>query len=308
MTGHAAARVDEDGKEAVMGCVSCAGSLVDGAAVTLELKEPGTIPVEADSISPDRFFGLEAPEIAALPAFYGRRKVTLGDLFHIEGTGGESITVRGDLSAVKKIGYGMTRGRIVVEGSAGQHLGAFMKGGEILVRGDAGDWLGAQISGGRIVVEGAAGHYVGGAYSGEVRGARGGTIVVRGSAGKEAGGRMRRGLLVVLGDAGDFTGAGMIAGTVLVGGRAGRGAGAGMKRGTVVVFGEAPVLLPTFRYACTYRPVYLDVFLRRLRAWGLLGEGDLGGGNGDGEAVFRRYVGDMNTVGKGEILIRDQSQ
>ena len=79
-----------------------------------------------------------------------------------------------------------------------------------------------------------------------------------------------------------------------------------MKRGTVVAFGEAPALIPTFRYACTYRPVYLDVYLRRLREWGLLRDGDLEGADGGG--VFRRYVGDMNTVGKGEILIRDQSQ
>ncbi len=77
-------------------------------ASTLTRKESSTIPVEADSICPDRFLGLGQTQIAELPAFYGRRKVELGDLFEVDGAGADNITVRGDLKAVEKIGQGMS--------------------------------------------------------------------------------------------------------------------------------------------------------------------------------------------------------
>ena len=285
-----------------MGCIACAALVLDGAGVTLKRKESSPIPVEADAICPDRFVGRGQTEIAELPAYYGRRKVTLGDLFEVEGAGADNVTVSGDLKAVKKIGLGMSMGRLTVRGDVGPHLGAYMTGGEIVVEGAAGDWAGAHMSGGRIVVRGDAGHFVGGAYSGEPRGMRGGTIVVAGNAGREVGARLRRGLIVVLGDTGEFTGAGMLAGSVFVGGRLGGRPGAGMKRGTIVAFGEAPELLPTFRYACSYRPVFLQCYLRSLEASGLIESPGLP----DGE--LRRYVGDMNSGGRGEVLVRDQSQ
>jgi formylmethanofuran dehydrogenase subunit C len=281
-----------------MGCIACAALVLEGDGITLERKESGTIPVEADCICPDRFVGLGQTEIEALPVFYGRRQVKLGDLFTVEGAGADNITVRGDLKAVKKIGYGMTFGRITVTGDTGPHVGAFMKGGEIVVEGSTGDWAGAHMSGGRVVIEGNAGHFTGAAYSGESKGMRGGTIIVKGSCGREVGGRMRRGLIVVLGDSGEFAGAGMLAGSVFVGGRLGGRPGAGMKRGTIVAFGEAPPMLPTFAYACTYRPVFVQAYLRAMRSSGSLEETAL---TAD---TFRRYVGDMNTGGKGEVLIR----
>ncbi len=285
-----------------MMCIACAAAALDRGGVTLTRKESSPIPVEADSVCPDRFAALGAADIARLPAFYGRRQVTLGDLFEIDGAGAGDITVLGDLTAVKKIGLGMSWGSITLDGPVGPHTGAFMTGGEILVRGDAGDWLGAHMGGGRIVVEGDAGHCVGAAYSGETRGMCGGEIVVRGNAGREAGARMRRGLVVVLGDTGEFAGARMLAGSVFVGGRLGRRPGAGMKRGTVVGFGAGPELLPTFRYACTYRPVFMRYYIRRLRESGLVDETELSG------EVFRRYVGDMTNGARGEVLLHAQPE
>lgn len=285
-----------------MGCLSCAALMMDRGGVTLYRKESSSIPVEADSICPDRFVGRGPADIATLPAFYGRRQVTLGDLFDVDGAGADNITVAGDLRHVKKIGYGMSMGRITVDGDVGPHLGAYMSGGEITVKGHAGDWAGAHMKGGRIVVEGNAGHFVGAAYSGETKGVTGGTIIVRGNVGREVGARMRRGLIVVLGDTGEFAGAHMIAGSILVFGRLGGRPGAGMKRGTIVALGDAPELLPTFRYACRFQPVFLRFYSRRLTEWGLWGESNLAGSD------FRRYVGDMNEVGRGEILVRDQPQ
>jgi formylmethanofuran dehydrogenase subunit C len=285
-----------------MGCIACAALVLDGAGLTLTRKESSSIPVEADSICPDRFAGLGQTQIAELPAYYGRRKVTLGDLFEVDGSGVDNVIVSGDLRAVKKIGQGMSMGHVTVTGDVGPHLGAYMSGGEIVVQGNAGDWMGAHMSGGRLVAEGNVGHFAGAAYSGEARGMTGGTIVVGGNAGREVGGRMRRGLIVVLGDTGEFAGAGMLAGSVFVRGRLGGRPGAGMKRGTIVAFGEAPELLPTFRYACSYRPVFLQCYLQSLETSGLILSPGLPGGE------FRRYVGDMNSGGRGEVLVRDQSQ
>jgi formylmethanofuran dehydrogenase subunit C len=289
-----------------VGCIACAVAAMLEHGVTLRRKESSTIPVEADSISPDRFTALGQSEIAALPAFYGRRQVTLGDLFDVDGAGGGDITVTGDLRSVKKIGYGMSTGRITVNGPVGPHVGAYMSGGEIRVAGDAGDWLGAHMNGGLIVVQGNAGNFTGGAYLGEKRGVAGGTIVVTGNVGREAGVRMRRGLIAVMGDTGEFAGAGMIAGTILVFGRLGGRPGAGMRRGTIVALGEVPDLLPTFRYSCTYEPVFLRCYAQFLG--GSLGEAGLVPDRRLMDGVFGRYVGDRNTVGRGEILVRDQPQ
>jgi formylmethanofuran dehydrogenase subunit C len=288
-----------------LGCISCAGLVKDLAGetdrVTLRLREPSTIPIEADAISPDRFVGRRRAEIEALPAFYGRRKVTLGDLFAVDGEDSEMIHLEGALSHVKKIGQGMSHGRITVQGDVGLHLGAHMRGGEILVEGNASDWVGPHMQGGRILIKGNAGHLVGAAYRGERRGMTGGLIVVQGNAGREIGAQMRRGLIVVAGNVGDFAGARMIAGSVFVFGRLGARAGAGMKRGSIVAFGDDAQLLPTFCYDCRFQPTYLRFYLLRLREWGLSIPDEYVNG------TYRRYHGDITALGKGEILIYDAS-
>ena len=127
----------------------------------------------------------------------------------------------------------------------------------------------------------------------------GGLIIVEGNAGNETGAVMRRGLIVVRGNVGDFAGAFMIAGSIVVFGRLGIRAGAGLLRGTVVAFRQ-PELLPTFRYDCTYSPHFLRILLQDLRRCGLSIHEDYIGGR------YRRYSGDFNRSGKGEILIYDQ--
>jgi formylmethanofuran dehydrogenase subunit C len=124
---------------------------------------------------------------------------------------------------------------------------------------------------------------------------RGGVILIDGPAGNEIGAAMRRGLIAV-GGAGDYPGVSLIAGSVFVFGPSGVRPGAGMKRGTLVFAGPAPELLRTFRFACTYEPVFLALYLQRLAAWGYKVP----------EALFRarwrRYPGDLVSLGKGEVL------
>jgi formylmethanofuran dehydrogenase subunit C len=267
--------------------------------ITLILREESNIPIEADAIRPDIFADKSCQEIEALPLYYGNKERKLGEIFEVRGERADCIKVIGDLRHVKKIGYGMKGGKIVIEGDVGMHSGATMEGGEIVVEGNASDWLGAEMRGGLIRVRGDAGNLIGAAYRGNKRGMNRGTIIVEGNAGNEVGGLMRRGLIVILGKARDFVGVHMIAGSIIVFGKIGEGPGAGMKRGTIVTFQE-PRILPTFRYDCTYSPAFLKVYLRTLRRYGIKIREDYITGS------YRRYNGDISELGKGEILIYER--
>lgn len=126
----------------------------------------------------------------------------------------------------------------------------------------------------------------------------GGVLVIDGNAGDEVGAQMRRGLVAVAGSVGDMAGHHLVAGTILIFGEMGARVGLGMRRGTMVAMGAAPVLLPTFSFACEYQPDFLRLYAARLeaehfpaltRAWEA--------------ATYRRYAGDHVEGGKGEILI-----
>jgi formylmethanofuran dehydrogenase subunit C len=125
---------------------------------------------------------------------------------------------------------------------------------------------------------------------------RGGEIIVHGNAGNEIGNGMRRGLVAVGGDSGDFTAVNMLAGTVVVLGRLGWRTGAGMKRGSVVSCRSAE-LLPTFSYACTYRPVLMRLLFGYLRERGLPVAHEQVVGR------YARWSGDAVETNRGEVLL-----
>ena len=259
------------------------------------------VPLEADVLTPARLAGLSALETAKLTVVHGNQSAELGEFFQVAGTWAGEVHLTGDLARVKLIGAGMTEGRIVVHGPAGMHLGAGMSGGEIVVEGDAGDWVGPEMTGGRIIVRGDAGHMVGAAYRGGRVGMRGGEILVFGSAGNEAGSGMRRGLVAIAGDSGDFTGVNLLAGTIVVFGQLGWRTGAGMRRGTIVSMKPAE-LLPTFSFACTYRPVILRLYLPYLRSLGLpVTESQVQG-------CYHRWCGDAIELNRGEILLLEADE
>ncbi|HLJ10054.1 MAG TPA: formylmethanofuran dehydrogenase subunit C [Planctomycetaceae bacterium] len=257
-----------------------------------------TIPIEADCLTPDRLAGKSVAEIARLPVQYGNARLPLAEFFRIEGDAADQrLVLEGDCSRVKWVGAGMRSGKLTIDGPIGMHAGAEMRGGSIEVQGCAGDWLGAEMRGGLIRVHKDAGHLVGGCYRGGRAGMRGGAILVEGSAGNEIGNAMRRGFIAVGGNAGDFTGVSMIAGSVLVFGKPGMRAGAGMKRGTIALFGDTPEVLPSFRFSCLYEPLFLDIYIRFLRAAGFSVREELIHG------MYRRFAGDLVALGKGEILV-----
>jgi formylmethanofuran dehydrogenase subunit C len=262
----------------------------------LKLTEYSSIPVEADSLRPDTVAGLTREQVLALPLHHGNRTQRVGDFFEVQGAGAHTLEIEGDLSRFKKLGLGMAGGRLVVRGGVGLHLGAEMRGGTIEVFGDAGDWAGAEMKGGLIHIHGNAGHRAGAVYRGSETGMRGGVILIDGNAGLEIGSFMRRGLIAVGGNAGDFVGAHMIAGSILVMGALGARAGACMRRGTLVTL--APLEpLPTFRDSGAYRFPFLKLFFDELGARGFRVP------ERTEQSLFQRYVGDMNEIGLGEILV-----
>lgn len=261
--------------------------------LTLTLKEPTAVPLEAECLSPDVLAPLALTETRALPVFLGKRQHRLEDHFTVEGSGSEEIEIRGDATKVKWIGRGMTRGRIRVVGNAGMHLGAFMTGGNIEVTGNASDWVGGEMSGGTIRIGGKAGGQLGCAYRGSMSGMSGGTILVEGSAGIELGMRMKRGLIAVRGPVRDFAGLQMKGGTIVLMSGAELRTGAWIQRGTIISL-KPLKLLPTFHHACDYNPVFLRLYAKHLATLGF----PLPSGG-----IYHRYAGDAAVPGKGEILV-----
>jgi formylmethanofuran dehydrogenase subunit C len=264
----------------------------------LSYRCPQSVPVEVEGITPDQLADKSLAQVERLPVMVGNRQVPLAELFAVTGDASDArLDLEGDLSGVHWIGAKMRGGEVQVHGDAGRHLGSEMSGGRIVVDGDAGDWVGAELKGGVIHVGGRAGHLVGAAYRGSRVGMTGGTILIRGSVGNELGHTMRRGLIAVGGDAGDLVGFNMLAGTIVVVGEAGIRPGAGMKRGTLAFLGRRPELLPTFRYACRYRPLALELVLRRLQELGFAIPAELRRQDVD------LYSGDLIAGGRGELLL-----
>lgn len=267
--------------------------------ISLVMRSAVSVPVEAETITPQAFDGKRVAEIETLPVLQGNAAARLGDFFQVSGEADGAVRLVGDCSRVKYVGKGMAGGRIEIDGDVGMHAGAEMRGGEIHVRGNVGDWAGAEMRGGLLRVSGNAGHLLGAAYRGSPKGMRGGVLLVEGAAGNEVGAAMRRGLIAV-GSAGDFAGVMMLAGSIFVFGQLGIRPGAGMKRGTLVAVagnGRGPRLLPTFRFDCEYRPPWLPLYARRLAALGFPVP------EGLHRTPCRRYSGDFTELGKGEILV-----
>ncbi len=95
----------------------------------------------------------------------------------------------------------------------------------------------------------------------------------------------------------------MIAGTILVFGTCGRPPGAGMRRGTIGLFGPSPTrLLPTFRRAGRFRPLFLRLLLRELDRLGFAAH------RGLSDEELTLYHGDLVGLGKGEVWIRGDGE
>lgn len=258
----------------------------------------GSVPIEAPCVAPDRLAGLSPDQIAKLPVQHGNVSAQLGEFVTVDGDPSDAdVVLDGEWARIKWIGAHMANGRMTIHGNASTHVGSGMSGGAIEIYGDVDDWCGAEMRGGSIRIHGSVSNHAGAAYPGSRRGMRGGTLLIDGSAGDQLGAVMRRGLITVGGGIGDYAAAGMVAGTVFAFGPVGRNPAAGMKRGVLAAFSPEIEPLPTFRFDCSYRPTFIDLYLRRLHSIGWpVPNLEM--------CPFRRYRGDLAARGLGEILIR----
>jgi formylmethanofuran dehydrogenase subunit C len=264
--------------------------------ISLHLKQPPSVPLEAEVLSPNVMAELSNSEIRALVVYHGKRQVPLEEFFDVDGERSDHLIIHGDLKKVRLIGRAMSRGTVTVHGSVGMHLGALMTGGRIEVHGDASDWIGAEMKNGFIHVHGNAGGQIGAAYRGALAGMKNGTIIVDGSAGLEVGMRMRRGTIILGGPAKDFTGLQMKGGTIILQSGAEIRTGAWMNRGTIISM-KPLQMMPTFAYANDFNPTFANVYAKQLKQHGI----DLPFAGSDG--TYQRYAGDLSVPGKGEILV-----
>ncbi len=214
--------------------------------VILKLKEKPDICLEVEGILPNIIAEKSVEEIEDLLIQYGNRKVKLSEFFDVfvEKSDVPRLIFEGDMSRVKRIGFGMREGEIIVKGNAGMYLGAFMSGGRIVVEGDVGHFSALNMRGGEIFIEGNAGDYLCASYRGDWRGMSGGTVIVKGDAGKELGSYMRGGKIAVEGLADEFAGVCMRGGLIVLN-KAKARLGASMIGGAIVV-NEVEELLPGF--------------------------------------------------------------
>jgi len=207
-------------------------------------------PIIAECINPSVFSGRTSQEIEKLLVWEGNRQKTLGELFKVEEDKTADtrtiITIKGNVSRVRRIGMEMKGGEIVIHGDVGMHLGEEMKDGRIIVHGNAGGWAGSMMKGGTIEIHGNAGDYLAAPYRGCSIGMQGGRIIVYGDVGSEAGAHMKSGIIKIYGCAGQFAGFRMCDGTVYVQKDAESRIGACMTGGKIVVGGFLESVLPTF--------------------------------------------------------------
>ena len=246
------------------------------------------------ALQPERLAGKSLKEIAALSLGTTRAAITAGDVFKIGGADAQEIHFEGGSERFDRIGEAMQAGRILVHGDAGIEAGRNMKGGALLIDGAAGPFAGSCMSGGRLEITGSAGDFLGAPRGGEIQGMSGGLLIVRGSAGERAGDRLRRGTILIERQAGDWPGSRMIAGTLIVLGASGVNPGYLMRRGTLVL-GEPGELPPTFLDAGPFTSSFAGLFARLL-------EGESRAAARLVKSALQRFVGDMASLGKGEIL------
>jgi formylmethanofuran dehydrogenase subunit C len=258
--------------------------------ITLAPLKQFQAPLMAACINPDLFEGKSVAEIAELPVYEGNKKKKLGDLFKIEVDSAEAstITINGDVSKVKRVGMGMTKGEIVINGNGGMHLGEKMSGGKITVNGNAGGWTGSSMKGGVIEIHGDASDYLASPYRGTSVGMLGGEIVVDGKVGSDSACYMKGGVIKIRGGAGRYLGYHMIKGTIYVEKECSTRVGALMTGGKIIVNAALEEVMPTFTVDDVKAKAKID-------------------DNEKANGPFYLFIGDMSEQGKGKLYVSKEA-
>jgi len=246
------------------------------------------LPIDAPEITPNLLATKSEAEISNLKIWEGNAKVELSRVFQVSvnddgDTNKTLIRIIGNVAKVRRIGYRMETGSVIIEGNVGMYLGEEMSGGSIVVTGNVESWLGVKMKGGQIEVKGNAGDLVGAGYRGTTLGMNGGSILINGNAGDEIGCWMRNGTIRVKGNTGFMPGIHMNGGTILIEGNCEGRAGAQMRGGKILVTGHIPSILPSFTF-------------EDIQQKAKFGEEKIPG-------PFYLYSGDLNENGKGKLSV-----
>jgi len=253
--------------------------------------------MDISALTPQRLAGLPLKEIMTLSLPCGKRRLSVADVFSVQGEDATNIIIKGAVSRFDRMGAAMSEGSLMVEGDAGAYLGQGMTGGLITVKGAVGIFAAAQMRGGAIDISGDAGDFLGAAVPGEMQGMAGGQVRVRGNVGHRAGDRMRRGAILIEGRVGDYAGSRMLAGTLMALKGCGTHPGYGMRRGTLI-FPNLNAIPATFNGGDRQTFGVLTLLFRSLQK--------LGGGFAQlptEPIVVQRYLGDRSGDGRGEIIV-----
>jgi len=265
------------------------------SALVFSLRDAPAQRLDLAPLTPDRLVGLSESKIAAIELQTTRERLRAGDVFKIRIGDATQIRFDGGSERFDRIGAGMSQGEISIDGDVGTQAGRLMQGGRLAIVGNAGPWAASSMKGGTLVISGHTGERLAGPVAGETVGMRGGVVMVRGDAGVRAGDRMRRGMIIVEGKAGSYAGSRMIAGTLIVRGRTGRLPGYLMSRGTIVTLDGSDALSPTFVDSGVHEFVANALMASYVQAYSPEVAAML-------RQPWRRFLGDMAVIGKGEIF------
>ena len=265
----------------------------------LRLKYKPSFKIDMSSLTPELCTTKSVTEVENHLLQTSGQQFKVAELFDVSTGDPNILEFTGTCKELDYVGANMNSGRLSVSGDIGHYVGANLSGGHIEVRGTIGDHCGHAMSGGRITVYGDAGDFCGGALTSDTHGLAGGEIFILGNCGKRCGDHMRRGLIVVRDATGDHCGSKMKAGTILVGGKYGNFCGQGMKRGSIILnnppdqqIGKTFILQNSqFR---TDFLILLSKYLQQIDS----GFEPLPLSN-----TAHRYIGDLGTICKGEILV-----
>lgn len=266
------------------------------STLSFTLRDVPARQVNLSALIPSRLAGLSLGDIEKLAIGSGEGALTVGDVFAVSGTPGDSLVISGSSPQFDFVGGGLDDGTVVVEGSVGNLAGRGMTGGKLEIQGDAGAFLGSTARGGLIHVKGSAGDFAGGIWIGDKFGMLGGIAVVEGNVGARAGERMRRGTIIARGAFGPAAGSRMVGGTLWTESGFGAGPGPLLRRGTLIA-PKVDSFLPTFSDCGWHDLVVLNILSRYVtQTLGALAPKPL-------PPKVRKFAGDRATIGKGEILL-----
>ncbi|HEU4661790.1 MAG TPA: formylmethanofuran dehydrogenase subunit C [Pseudolabrys sp.] len=263
-------------------------------ALVFRLREPPAQRLDLSPLVPNRLAGLSARDIERIEVQTTRERVCVGDVFRVLMGDAARLRFEGGHERLDRVGCAMNDGEIYIEGDVGCQAGRLMGGGKLVIAGDAGPWAASGMKKGLVEIIGNTGDRLGGPLAGETAGMRGGVVVVRKNAGERAGDRLRRGTIIVEGNTGAYAGSRMIAGTLVVRGRAGRLPGYLMNRGTIVLAKNSDALSPTFSDCGVHELLSNTLMAEFIKPYSPELAGLL-------RNRWRRFMGDMATIGKGEI-------